>query len=174
VAIGAGLFPAPNCFASDCHGNYRLTTTLPNTVNQQTYKLDQQLGRFGSVFFRYTTAKYENENINGRVSLPFGIGTFNEKSESWMISHTIPLSHNIVNNFRFGRLEPISIQAGIAAPDSDITALGLTGVFSNLPDYARLYPGINFQGSTARPLAVRATTSPPVTYQRGNLPIRCQ
>jgi len=68
------------------------------------------------MFFRYTTATYENENINGSVSLPFGIGTFNEKSESWMISHTIPLSHNLVNNFRFGRLEPISIQGGIAAP----------------------------------------------------------
>jgi outer membrane receptor protein involved in Fe transport len=146
VEIGAGLFPAPNCFAADCHGNYRLTTALPNTVNQQTYKLDQQLGRFGSVFFRYTTAKYENENINGSVSLPFGIGTFNEKSESWMISHTIPLTHNLVNNFRFGRLEPISVQGGVAAPDSDVTALGLTGVFPNLPDYARLYPGVGFQG----------------------------
>jgi outer membrane receptor protein involved in Fe transport len=149
VAIGARLFPAPNCFASDCHGNYRLTTALPNTVDQQTYKLDQQLGRFGSVFFRYTTAQYENQNINGSVSLPFGIGTFNEKSESWMISHTIPLTHSLVNNFRFGRLEPISIQAGIAAPESDVTALGLTGVFPNLPAYARLYPGIGFQGLTS-------------------------
>src|SRR5689334_10185729 len=146
VAIGAGLFPAPNCFSSDCHGNYRLTTTLPNTVDQQTYKLDQQLGRFGSVFFRYTTAQYENQNINGSVSLPFGIGTFNEKSESWMISHTVPLTQNIVNNFRFGRLEPISIQGGIAAPETDVTALGLTGVFPNLPAYARTYPGISFQG----------------------------
>ncbi len=146
VAIAAGLFPAPNCLTSGCHGNYRLATALPNTVNQQTYKLDQQLGRFGSMFFRYTTAKYENQNINGSVSLPFGIGTFNEKSESWMISHTIPLSHNIVNNFRFGRLEPISIQGGIAAPQSDVTALGLTGVFQSLPDYARMYPGLGFQG----------------------------
>ena len=138
VAIGAGLFPAPNCLAVDCRGNYRLATALPNTVNQQTYKLDQQLGRFGSMFFRYTTAHYENQNINGSVSLPFGIGTFDEKGESWMISHTIPLTHNIVNNFRFGRLEAISVQGGIAAPDSDITALGLTGVFTDLPTYARM------------------------------------
>ena len=145
VAIGAGLFPAPNC-PSGCRGNYRLTTALPNTVDQQTYKLDQQLGRFGSMFFRFTTAQYENQNINGSVSLPFGIGTFNEKSESWMISHTIPITHNIVNNFRFGRLEPISIQGGIAASDSDITKLGLTGVFQDLPGYAAMYPGINFQG----------------------------
>jgi outer membrane receptor protein involved in Fe transport len=146
VAIGAGLFPAPNCLAVDCRGNYRLATALPNTVNQQTYKLDQQLGRFGSMFFRYTTAHYENQNINGSVSLPFGIGTFDEKGESWMIAHTIPLTHNIVNNFRFGRLEAISVQGGIAAPDSDITALGLTGVFTDLPTYARMYPGLGFQG----------------------------
>src|SRR4029077_18468805 len=106
----------------------------------------QQLGRFGSMFFRYTTAQYENQNINGSVSLPFGIGSFNEKSESWMISHTIPLTHNLVNNFRFGRLEPISIQGGIPAPASDVSALGLTGVFQDLPDYARLYPGVGFQG----------------------------
>ena len=149
VEIAAGLFPAPNCLSSGCHGNYRLATALPNTVDQQTYKLDQQLGRFGSVFFRYTTSNYSNENINGSVSLPFGVGTFNEKSESWMISHTIPLSHNLVNNFRFGRLEPSSIQGGIPAPTSDVSALGLTGVFQNLPNYARLYPGIGFQGINA-------------------------
>ena len=98
------------------------------------------------MFFRYSTAQYENPNINGSVSLPFGIGTFNEKSESWMISHTVPLSRNIVNNFRFGRLEPISIQGGIPAPVSDVTALGLTGVFQSLPDYARTFPGLTFQG----------------------------
>ncbi len=146
VSIGAGLFPAPNCFSSDCHGNYRLTTALPNTVNQQTYKLDQQLGRLGSIFFRYTKSSFTNENINGSVSLPFGIGTFNEKTESWMVSHTIPLSHSMVNSFRFGRLEPSSIQGGIAAPDGDVSALGLTGVFPNLPNYARLYPGVSLQG----------------------------
>jgi hypothetical protein len=146
VEIAAGLFPAPNCLSSDCHGNYRLTTALPNTVNQQTYKLDQQLGRFGSVFFRYTTSQYQNQNINGSVSLPFGVGTFTEKSESWMISHTIPLTHSLVNNFRFGRLEPSSIQGGIPASTADVSALGLTGVFPNLPNYARLYPGIGFQG----------------------------
>jgi outer membrane receptor protein involved in Fe transport len=145
VALGAGLFPAPNCFSAGCLGDYRLTTTLPNTVDQQTYKLDQQLGRFGSVFFRYTTATYDNQNINGSVSLPFGIGTFHEKGESWMISHTIPLTHSLVNNFRFGRLEAVSIQGGIGAPASDVTALGLTGVFPNLPDYARTYPGLGFQ-----------------------------
>jgi hypothetical protein len=51
--------------------------------------------------------------------------------------------------FLFGRLEPISILSGIPAPDSDVSALGLTGVFQNLPSYARMYPGIGFQGINA-------------------------
>ena len=144
VALGAGFFPAPNCLS--CTANYRLVTTLPNTTDQETYKLDQQLGRFGSMFFRYTTAKFSNQNINGSVTIPFGIGVFSQKSESWMISHTLNLGSKNINNFRFGRLEPIAIQGGVAAPASDVSALGLTGVFQDLPNYARLYPGVGLQG----------------------------
>jgi hypothetical protein len=146
VALGANLFPAPNCTNCGPGSNYRLLTTLANTTDQQTYKLDQQLGRFGSIFFRYTTATFANDNINGSISLPFGVGKFNEKAESWMISHTINLGARNINNFRFGRLEPIAIQGGVAAPTADVTTLGLTGVFTDLPAYARLYPGISLQG----------------------------
>jgi len=145
VALGAKLFPAPNC--AGCAGNnYRLVTNLQNKTNQETYKLDQQLGRFGSVFFRYTSATYDNQNINGSVTIPFGVGVFTEKAESWMISHTINLGSKYVNNFRFGRLEPSAVQGGNPAPVNDVTALGLTGVFQTLPSYARLYPTISFQG----------------------------
>jgi len=147
VSLAAHLFPAPNCTGCG-QFNYRLTTTLPNTTNQQTYKLDQQLGRFGSVFFRYTKASYENENINGSVTVPFGVGVFTENSESWMISHTLNIGARNINNFRFGRLEPSAIQGGKPAPASDVSALGITGVFQNLPDYARLYPTLGFQGWT--------------------------
>ena len=144
VSLRAGLFPAPNCFG--CVNNYRLTTTLKNQTDQQTYKLDQQLGKFGSVFFRYTTGEFTNDNINNSVTIPFGVGKFDEKVESWTISHTINIGQRNVNNFRFGRLEPIANQGGVAAPTSDVTALGFTGVFQDLPAYARLYPGIAFQG----------------------------
>jgi len=144
VSLAANLFPAPNCIG--CGSNYTLRTNLPNNINQQTYKLDQQLGHLGSIFFRYTMANYDNENINGSITVPFGVGVFTEKSESWMISHTINIGANNVNNFRFGRLEPIAIQGGKPAPESDVTALGVTGVFQTLPSYARLYPTIGFQG----------------------------
>src|SRR5215469_15828121 len=146
VSLAAKLFPAPNC--PGCGSNYRLITNLANNTNQQTYKLDQQLGHFGSVFFRYTTAEYDNQNINGSITVPFGVGVFTQKSESWMISHTINIGSKYVNNFRFGRLEPSAIQGGVAAPASDVSALGMTGVFQSLPNYARLYPTIAFQGIT--------------------------
>ena len=144
--MAAKLFPAPNCLTAGCLGNYRLNTTLANTVDQQTYKLDQNLGRFGSVFFRYTKAEYSNQNINGSVTIPFGVGEFSEQSDSWQISHTISLGHSNVNNFRFGHLDPSAIQGGIPAPASDVTSLALSGVFTDLPNYARLYPGISLQG----------------------------
>jgi len=141
---GINAFPAPNCIGCAGPGfNYRLAVTLPQSTDQETYRLDQELGRLGKLFFRYTTAKYQNTNINGSVTLPYGIGVFNEKSESWMISHTKNIGSRMINNFRFGRLEPISIQGGTPINSSQVSALGITGVYPNLPAYARLFPTLN-------------------------------
>src|SRR5437588_4679794 len=104
-AFGLKMFPAPNCVGCGGPGfNYRLTVTLPQTTNQQTYRLDQELGRLGRVFFRYTKATYNNENINGSITIPYGIGVFDENAENWMISHTKNIGSRVVNSFRFGRL----------------------------------------------------------------------
>jgi Carboxypeptidase regulatory-like domain/TonB dependent receptor len=148
--LNQGVIPAPNCVGCGGAGfNYRLAVTLPQGTDQQTYRLDQELGKFGKVFFRFTTASYDNTNINGSVSLPDGIGVFHEKSESWMISHTKGIGSRIINNFRFGRLEPISIQGGTAIDSSQVSALGIGGVYSNLPAYARLFPTITLQAPYA-------------------------
>ena len=143
-ALGLNMFPAPNCVGCGGAGfNYRLTVTLPQTTNQQTYRLDQDLGRLGKAFFRYTTATYNNSNVNGSVTVPYGIGVFKEKSETWMISHTKNIGSRMVNNFRFGRLEPIAIQGGNPITTAQVSALGITGVYPNLPAYARLFPTIS-------------------------------
>jgi hypothetical protein len=145
--LGLNMFPAPNC--PGCGGagfNYRLAATLPQTTNQETYRLDQELGRLGKVFFRYTAATYNNENINGSVTAPYGVGVFNEKAESWMISHTKEIGTHVINNFRFGRLEPIAIQGGKPITTAQTSALGITGVYPNLPAYARLFPTISLGG----------------------------
>jgi hypothetical protein len=140
--VTAKLFPAPN--STNPLGNYHLNVNLPNDTDQQTYRLDQNLGKLGSVFFRYTKANYGLETAS-TVSIPAGLNIFNEDSTSWEISHTIPLGHNIINNFRVGYLGATVIQGDSPAPQSDVDALGLTGVFTNLPNYARGYPGISLQ-----------------------------
>lgn len=142
-ALGLNMFPAPNCVGCGGPGfNYRLAVTLPQTTDQETYRLDQDLGHFGKVFFRYTKATYNNNNINGSLSIPFGVGVFNEKAESWMISHTATIGSSMTNNFRFGHLEPIAIQGGNPITAAQVSALGITGVYPNLPNYARLFPSI--------------------------------
>ncbi|MDQ1451968.1 MAG: hypothetical protein QOK38_1834 [Acidobacteriaceae bacterium] len=176
ASLGANIFPAPNCFTSDCLGNYHLNVTLPNDTDQQTYRVDQNIGRFGSLFGRYTKANYSLQNV-GNPSIPSGLNIFTEESTSWEESHTIALPHNIVNNFRFGRLSATAIQAANPAPTSFVSALGLTGVFTNLPSYARGYPTISFQnlsGAAGSPGNNPTTSDIPmweyadsVTIQRG-------
>ena len=138
----AGMFPAPNCIGCT-QGNLEVKTTLPNNTDQETYKLDQNFGRLGSIFFRFTNANYtlnDEGGQSGSVSNPEGISIFTEKSQSWEISHTISIGPNIVNNFRFGRLEALANQGGNPAPTDAVSALGLSGVFSNIADPYRLWP----------------------------------
>jgi len=146
--LGAGLFPAPNCIGCP-QGNYRLSTTLANTVDQQTYKLDENLGRGGSVFFRYTKAHYVNNGLTNSISIPAGVSLFLEDSTSWEISHTITLPHNIINNFRFGYLEAVANQEGNGAPTAAVAALNFSGVFQNIPAPFRMWPNISLQAFSA-------------------------
>ena len=147
VVNAAKLIPAPNCTTAGCTG-FILSNTFPNSTNQQTYRVDQSLGRFGSIFGRYTKAKYLN-NSAGTQSTGFGTNVFTEDSTSWEISHTISLGQNNVNNIRYGRLVAKAIQGSNPAPASDVAALGLSGIFTNLADYARGYPNIGIGGYNA-------------------------
>ena len=117
---------------------------MPNDTDQQTYKLDQVLGKYGRIFFRYTKADYSLETAS-TTSIPAGLNIFSENSTSWEISHTISFGPNIVNNFRFGNLGATVIQGDSPMPQSEVDQLGLTGVFTNLPNYARGYPTITLQ-----------------------------
>ena len=142
--VTAKLFPAPNCFDPSCLGNYHLSVGLPNNTDQQTYKLDQVLGKYGKIFFRYTMADYGLETAS-TTSIPAGLNIFDENSKSWEISHTISFGPSVLNNFRFGYLGATVIQGDSPMPQSEVDQLGVSGVFTNLPDYARGYPNISLQ-----------------------------
>ncbi len=151
VTLGAGLFPDPN--VPGVPNGYVLRTVLSNSTDQQTYRLDQNLKKYGSIFGRYTRAQYLT-NSAGTTSVPFGVNVFAENSVSWEINHTISLGQNNVNNFRYGNLSAKSVQGANPASEADVAALGLSGIFTNLPDYARGYPNISiggFNGSFGSP-----------------------
>ena len=117
MELGGGAFGGgPNCLTSDCLGNFRYNTALPLTTNQQTYKIDQQLGRLGSVFFRYTNATYTSSNFDSTIGGFRICDLLEEKAQELGESPTpFLLSKSIVNNFRFGHLEPVANQGGFPA-----------------------------------------------------------
>ena len=150
ATVTAKLIPTG---ATDPNGvggyNYFATANSTTQTNQQTYRGDENLGKYGQVFFRYTKANYENQAFaTDSTVLAAGANIFTENSTSWTGAWTVSLPGGFVNDFRFGKLEAKSIQGETPASAADITALGLTGVFTGLPAYAAGYPTLGFsQGS---------------------------
>ncbi len=155
------LFPSPNINLPQ--GNYRLTSSLPNNVDQQTYRIDQNLGKFGTIFARGTQSNYSANNFSGEIAATpnFAENFFIEDTTNWAVSHTITLGPTVVNQFRFGYLTATANQGGYPANPSDISALGLTGVFTNLSPAQRVYPSVGFSngGFTTVGGAINAYTA---------------
>ncbi|MGH9404725.1 MAG: carboxypeptidase regulatory-like domain-containing protein [Terriglobia bacterium] len=140
-SLALKFFPAANCAPAACAGNnYRVNETLPTGFNQQTYKGDQDLGRLGKVFFRYTYSDYTTSTL-GTLSGSVGNNNFVEKENSIGIGWTLALGSNKVNSFRLGRLGATADQCGTAISQSTVQAFGFTGVFPSLDTCARSAPG---------------------------------
>ncbi|HEV2498945.1 MAG TPA: carboxypeptidase-like regulatory domain-containing protein [Terriglobia bacterium] len=149
-SLALQFFPAPNCSPAACAGNnYRVNETLPTGLNQQTYKFDQDLGRLGKVFFRFTLSNYATSTL-GTLSGPVGNNNFTEQERSLGIGWSITLGSHSVNSFRIGRLGATANQCGTAISQSTVSSFGFTGVFQNLDTCARSAPGAigiaNFAG----------------------------
>ena len=143
LTIRNGWYPAPNTSAPQ--GNYQQIRTLPQTQNQYTVRLDQDLGRFGRAFARFTKTTYENTS-SGSVTPGVGDNLFVQDSKNWQVSHTWPIKSNVVNVLRVGRLEALANQEGNGCAQADVDFLGFTGIFSNIPDPQRGCPGVGMQG----------------------------
>ena len=106
VAVANGFWSTPNV-ANTPEGTTNFITNIPGplTMNQQTYRGDQLLGKYGSVFGRYTHAYYRHYHTQyNSGSINYGIEEYIQTEDAWEISHTISLGANNVNNFRFGKL----------------------------------------------------------------------
>jgi hypothetical protein len=132
VDLATNMFPAPNCTPANCAGDDLLVSTaLPNTANQQTYRVDQDLRRFGKIFGRGTYATYTTTNLPSTFSVPLGETSFIETEKQWEVSHTITFHGNIVNNFRFGHMDAVADEGAPAPSAAQISALGMTGIFTH-------------------------------------------
>ena len=173
AVIGAHLFPSPNI--NQPQGNFRATLPIPLNTNQQTYRVDQMLGKFGTLFARGTIAHFQNTAAGGIT--PFGNAYFIQDSTNWQVSHSLTLGPRTVNQFRIGFVEATANQNGVAAPQSFVDALALTGIFQNIPDVQRTWPGIGlntFSGVGGAGNAYTASNQPmtdtgdSLTLVRGN------
>jgi hypothetical protein len=160
LALRNNWYPAPNISAAQ--GNYQAIRTLPQTQNQYTGRIDQDLGHYGRAFFRFTKTDYDNRYAN-RV-LEIGDQMNVQKTTNWQVSHTWPIRNNIVTTSRVGRVEARADIIPATCPEADIDFLGLTGVFTNIPDPQRGCPGISIQGYAG-------TGGPVNSYQASNQPM---
>ncbi|MFN0106967.1 MAG: hypothetical protein ACKV2U_33345, partial [Bryobacteraceae bacterium] len=137
------FFPAPN--ASLALGNYIRSRSLPTETDQYTIRADQQLGRWGTFFGRVTNTDYTNTIVGNTTDI--GDVFFVQKTRNWQVSHSVPISPNLVNQFRLGFVEATANQHGATAAQADIEPLRLTGVFTTLNDDQRTYPAVGFGGT---------------------------
>ena len=85
------------------------------------------------MFGRYTQTIYDNRTSTGTSTI--GDRRLRAGHEELAgPAHAGRSKSNLVNNFRFGRVEARADQNGIPCPQSDVDFLQLTGVFTNIPD----------------------------------------
>lgn len=140
----AKFFPAPNVNLPQ--GNYRDTGSVGTDTNQVTFRVDQNLGHFGTIFGRGTFTDFNNTSF-GTLSGVIGNRYFVQKSRSYQGAHAWPISPTMVNQFRVGYLHADTHANGFAADQADVDALQLTGVFTDLNDLQRVYPFVAFSGT---------------------------
>ena len=139
----AKFIPAPN--SNSDRGNYLRQRSLPTDVDQFTIRVDQNLGKWGNLFGRYTSSDYTAITLGNTTNL--GDVFFVQETENWQVSHTAPIGANFINESRFGYVRALANQHGATADQGDIDAVALSGVFDNLNDDQRSYPSVGFGGN---------------------------
>ena len=143
LAVGNGYWGAPT-IPNQPEGVVNFIQNIPGplTQNQQTYRGDQNLGKFGSVFGRYSHATYQNSTNYNSGSAVLGIEQYFQTENAWMISHTINLGSRNVNNFRFGHLQANAPEGAAAPPATVISALALTGTPATFGPLQQTWPNV--------------------------------
>jgi hypothetical protein len=144
VAVTNGFWQTPTV-ANQPEGvvNYIKSLGFPLHQNQQTYRGDQSLGKYGTVFFRYTDANYNNQGSYNSGDLIHGYEIYQQSQTSWTVSHTVNLGATMVNNFRFGHLTANAPQGGPQITADAVSQLALTGTFTHFTALQQTWPNVN-------------------------------
>lgn len=129
--------------------NFQQNAAYPLVTNQQTYRVDQNLGRLGSVFGRGTYSTFSNSILYNTSSLEYGIETQYEKQKNWEVSHTINIGKSAVNNFRFGYLDAQAPEGAPPPSSNVVSALAETGVFTKFSPLQLTWPTVNLTSFSA-------------------------
>ncbi len=142
VAIARNFFPAPNSTSSS--GNFQQFASAPLNQNEQDYRIDQNLGRWGAVFGRGTYGTYV-QTAAPNLSVPIGNTEYDQAVTSWAISHTKSFGASAINRAYFSHMN-FYFDEGTADPISsqDLQTLGFTNYFSNITGLQAAYPNIAF------------------------------
>lgn len=124
--------------------NYIKSVGYPLHQNQQTYRGDQNLGKLGSVFFRYTKADFTNQGFYNSQDLTHGYEIYLQNQTGWAVSHTVNLGKSSVNSFRFGHLNANAPQGGPQITSTAVSQLGLTGTFKTFSALQQTWPSVVF------------------------------
>jgi hypothetical protein len=143
VAVKHNFWGAPT-IANKPEGVTNLIHGIPGLLrtNQQTYRGDQNLGKLGSVFGRYTRSNYINHSNYNSGSLDYGIESYFENQKAWAISHTINIGQSNVNNFRFGYLDAYAPESSVTPPSTLAAELAETGVFTKFGPLQETWPNV--------------------------------
>ena len=122
----ADSFPAPNVSGNP---SYNYSANLPSDVNenQQTYRIDQILGKNDSMFFRTSIS-----DVN--VVVPGGLTTYTDTNilqvvRNYQVTETHIFTPNLLNQVRVGYLESQVWRQGPFMTAADKTTLGFQNVF---------------------------------------------
>ncbi|HTW78537.1 MAG TPA: carboxypeptidase-like regulatory domain-containing protein [Terracidiphilus sp.] len=127
--------------------NFIYNVPGPLHQNQYTFRGDQDLGKLGKVFGRYTHSNYVNSTNYNSGSPTLGLQEYFEQGISWEVSHTINIGANSVNNFRFGYLSANAPQGSSAPPSSVISSLDESNVFTHFGPLQETWPNVNIGNS---------------------------
>ncbi len=122
--------------------NFINNVGFPLHQNQQTYRGDQNLGKYGAVFFRYTDANYTNQGSYNSDDLIHGYEIYLQNQTSWTVSHTINFGGSNVNNFRFGHLTANAPQGGPQITSDAVSQLALAGTFKTFTALQQTWPNV--------------------------------